>query len=80
MLHSRRSWTQKRKRYRQLRERQREARGGAPDVSSLSICCSIIEAHGGQLRVSPHEPYGSSFEFTVVATEARSRQSGELVG
>jgi signal transduction histidine kinase len=31
----------------------------------LSICRSIIEAHGGQLWVSPREPHGTAFRFTV---------------
>ena len=36
----------------------------------LSICRSIIEAHGGQLWVSPSAPHGTAFRFTVpVRTE-----------
>jgi PAS domain S-box-containing protein len=31
----------------------------------LSICRSIIEAHGGQLRVSPRAPHGTAFHFTI---------------
>ena len=31
----------------------------------LSICRSIIEAHGGRLWASPHRPYGTIFRFTV---------------
>jgi predicted ATPase/signal transduction histidine kinase/GAF domain-containing protein len=31
----------------------------------LSICRSIIEAHGGQLWVSPNVPHGTVFRFTV---------------
>jgi signal transduction histidine kinase len=31
----------------------------------LSICRSIIEAHGGRLWVSPREPNGTAFHFTV---------------
>jgi PAS domain S-box-containing protein len=31
----------------------------------LSICRSIIEAHGGRLRASPNPPYGSVFQFTM---------------
>jgi len=31
----------------------------------LSICRSIIEAHGGRLRASPCLPYGTLFAFTV---------------
>jgi PAS domain S-box-containing protein len=31
----------------------------------LSICRSIIEAHGGRLWASPNRPHGSIFQFTV---------------
>jgi C4-dicarboxylate-specific signal transduction histidine kinase len=31
----------------------------------LSICRSIIEAHGGQLWASPRSPHGTAFQFTV---------------
>jgi signal transduction histidine kinase len=31
----------------------------------LSICRSIIEAHGGQLWAEPNEPQGAIFQFTV---------------
>jgi C4-dicarboxylate-specific signal transduction histidine kinase len=34
----------------------------------LSICRSIIEAHGGRLRVIPREPQGALFQFTIPAT------------
>jgi signal transduction histidine kinase len=33
----------------------------------LSICRSIIEAHGGQLWASANEPRGAVFQFTVPA-------------
>ena len=36
----------------------------------LSICRSIIEAHGGRLWVSPREPHGTAVRFTVTAGEA----------
>jgi PAS domain S-box-containing protein len=31
----------------------------------LSICRSIVEAHGGQLSTSPRSPHGASFRFTI---------------
>ena len=31
----------------------------------LSICRSIVEAHGGCLWVSPAKPYGADFQFTI---------------
>jgi signal transduction histidine kinase len=34
----------------------------------LSICRSIIEAHGGRLWASPCEPQGALFQFTIPAT------------
>jgi C4-dicarboxylate-specific signal transduction histidine kinase len=44
----------------------------------LSICRSIIEAHGGRLWASPNSPRGSIFQFTVpTATgEALNETSG----
>jgi signal transduction histidine kinase len=35
----------------------------------LSICRSIIEAHGGQLWATTDQPQGISFQFTVPARE-----------
>ena len=34
----------------------------------LSICRSIIEAHGGRLWAMPREPRGALFQFTIPAT------------
>jgi signal transduction histidine kinase len=31
----------------------------------LSICRSIIEAHGGRLWAAARLPYGTTFQFTV---------------
>jgi PAS domain S-box-containing protein len=31
----------------------------------LSICRSIVEAHGGRITASPRQPYGSSFQFSL---------------
>lgn len=31
----------------------------------LSICHSIVEAHGGQLWTTPNEPHGAIFCFTL---------------
>jgi signal transduction histidine kinase len=33
----------------------------------LSICRSIIEAHGGRLSAIPCEPRGALFQFTIPA-------------
>jgi signal transduction histidine kinase len=33
----------------------------------LSICRSIIEAHGGRLWAIPSEPQGALFQFTIPA-------------
>jgi signal transduction histidine kinase len=33
----------------------------------LSICRSIIEAHGGRLWAIPCEPHGALFQFTIPA-------------
>jgi C4-dicarboxylate-specific signal transduction histidine kinase len=41
----------------------------------LSICRSIIEAHGGRLWASQRLPYGTAFQFTVRRAEA-VRQAG----
>ena len=31
----------------------------------LSICRSIVEAHGGRLWASPLKPHGTDFQFTI---------------
>jgi signal transduction histidine kinase len=38
----------------------------------LSICLSIIEAHGGRLWATGCEPRGALFQFTIPLTEPRS--------
>ena len=38
----------------------------------LSICRSIIEAHGGQLWASPRAPHGTAFHFAIpIAVEVQ---------
>jgi signal transduction histidine kinase len=34
----------------------------------LSICRSIMEAHGGRLRAMANVPYGTTFQFTLPAS------------
>jgi signal transduction histidine kinase len=38
----------------------------------LSICRSIIEAHGGRLWASANVPCGTIFQFTLPAHTARA--------
>jgi predicted ATPase/signal transduction histidine kinase len=38
----------------------------------LSICRSIIEAHGGRLWASSNEPCGAVFQFTIPSSESSS--------
>jgi signal transduction histidine kinase len=38
----------------------------------LSICRSIIDAHGGRLWAEPNEPRGTVFQFTLPGAEVRS--------
>ena len=38
-----------------------------PEGMDLSICRSIIEAHGGRLWAIPCEPQGALFQFTIPA-------------
>jgi signal transduction histidine kinase len=42
----------------------------------LSICRSIIEAHGGKISVGPNKPVGTIFEFKLFAD--RTALAGEL--
>jgi signal transduction histidine kinase len=37
----------------------------------LSICRSIVEAHGGRIWASPNSPNGAVFQFTLPATPGR---------
>jgi signal transduction histidine kinase len=41
----------------------------------LSICRSIIDAHGGRLWASANVPQGAIFQFTVPSTENRFMNS-----
>ena len=38
----------------------------------LSICRSLVEAHGGRLWAGPNEPRGATFQFTVPAHPAEA--------
>ncbi|MEG1912324.1 MAG: sensor histidine kinase KdpD [Cloacibacillus sp.] len=38
----------------------------------LSICRSIVEAHGGKISVRDHAPHGTEFAFTLKAAEVHS--------
>ena len=38
----------------------------------LSICRSIIDAHGGRLWAEANEPRGAVFQFTLPGAEVRS--------
>jgi C4-dicarboxylate-specific signal transduction histidine kinase len=44
----------------------------------LSICRSIIDAHGGRLWVSPREPYGTALHFTVPVGSGASSSASRL--
>jgi signal transduction histidine kinase len=41
----------------------------------LSICRSIIDAHGGRLWASPNQPSGAVFQFTLPAALADARKA-----
>ena len=41
----------------------------------LSICRSIIEAHGGRVWASPNTGPGMTFQFTISADAPRNRAS-----
>ena len=43
----------------------------------LSICRSIIEAHGGRLWVAPNKPDGAVFQFMLLADNANSAGASE---
>jgi PAS domain S-box-containing protein len=45
----------------------------------LSICRSIIEAHGGRLWAEPNEPRGAAFKFTLPSAEKELMASDQAV-
>ena len=40
----------------------------------LSLCKSIIEAHGGEISVSDNIPHGAKFSFTIPAEEVNMNE------
>jgi len=44
----------------------------------LSICRSIIDAHGGRLWAEANEPRGALFQFTLPIAEAKSSIAGRF--
>jgi signal transduction histidine kinase len=36
----------------------------------LSICKAIVETHGGRLELTPNEPCGAVFSFTLPVMDA----------
>jgi PAS domain S-box-containing protein len=42
----------------------------------LSICRSIVEAHGGKLWATPATPYGTDFRFTIPPAETAAARAG----
>jgi C4-dicarboxylate-specific signal transduction histidine kinase len=43
----------------------------------LSICCSIVEAHGGRLKSEPNPGGGTVFRFTLTAAPTRMASDGD---
>jgi signal transduction histidine kinase len=43
----------------------------------LSICRSIIEAHGGRLWASPNTPHGAVFQFTLPPWDGTSADEAQ---
>src|SRR5438270_679137 len=43
----------------------------------LSICCSIVEAHGGRLKSEPNPGGGTVFRFTLAAAPTRIFSDGD---
>ena len=42
----------------------------------VSICRSIVEAHGGKLWATPATPYGTDFRFTIPPAETAAARAG----
>jgi signal transduction histidine kinase len=45
----------------------------------LSICKTIVEAHGGRLTAHPNNPHGMEFQITLPLCEHGQTKSLEIV-